>query len=146
MPTTAESTCRFSDAAPVGFVGHWRELGRYGVALNHRRNGRRRQEQFFRRTRRLSWRALACSSGFAYRADPLSRPAEDTALGVGYDGNLDDKHFDLVILGSGSTAFAAALAAQELGKTAIITESRAIGGTCVNRGCLRLKNLIERRS
>jgi mercuric reductase len=51
--------------------------------------------------------------------------------------------FDLVILGSGSTAFAAALRAQELGKTAVMTEERPIGGTCVNRGCLPSKNLIE---
>src|SRR5882724_7419300 len=51
--------------------------------------------------------------------------------------------FDLVILGSGSTAFAAALAAQELGKTAVMTDERPIGGTCVNRGCLPSKNLIE---
>lgn len=52
-------------------------------------------------------------------------------------------HFDLVILGSGSTAFAAALRAQELGKTALLTEERITGGTCVNRGCLPSKNLIE---
>lgn len=52
-------------------------------------------------------------------------------------------HYDLVILGSGSTAFAAALAAQEQGKTAVMTEERVIGGTCVNRGCLPSKNLIE---
>lgn len=52
-------------------------------------------------------------------------------------------HFDLVILGSGSTAFAAALAAQEMGKTAVMTEERVVGGTCVNRGCLPSKNLIE---
>jgi len=51
--------------------------------------------------------------------------------------------FDLVILGSGSTAFAAALRAQELGKTAVMTEERTVGGTCVNRGCLPSKNLIE---
>lgn len=50
---------------------------------------------------------------------------------------------DLVILGSGSTAFAAALTAQALGKTAVMIESRAVGGTCVNRGCLPSKNLIE---
>src|SRR5437660_12331507 len=55
----------------------------------------------------------------------------------------DTAEFDLVILGSGSTAFAAALRAQELGKTAVMTEERAIGGTCVNRGCLPSKNLIE---
>jgi len=53
------------------------------------------------------------------------------------------EQFDLVILGSGSTAFAAALKAAELGKTAVMTESRTVGGTCVNRGCLPSKNLIE---
>jgi mercuric reductase len=53
------------------------------------------------------------------------------------------EQFDLVILGSGSTAFAAALAAQEMGKTAVMTEERIVGGTCVNRGCLPSKNLIE---
>ena len=52
-------------------------------------------------------------------------------------------HFDLVILGSGSTAFAAAIHAASLGKTAAMTESRTLGGTCVNRGCLPSKNLIE---
>ena len=51
--------------------------------------------------------------------------------------------YDLVILGSGSTAFAAALTAQELGKTAVMIENRTVGGTCVNRGCLPSKNLIE---
>ncbi len=52
-------------------------------------------------------------------------------------------HYDLVILGSGSTAFAAAITANELGKTAVMTEDRTVGGTCVNRGCLPSKNLIE---
>lgn len=51
--------------------------------------------------------------------------------------------YDLVILGSGSTAFAAAIRAAELGKTAVMTENRKLGGTCVNRGCLPSKNLIE---
>ncbi len=54
-----------------------------------------------------------------------------------------DEAFDLVILGSGSTAFAAALRAQELGRTVVMTESRTLGGTCVSRGCLPSKNLIE---
>ncbi len=53
------------------------------------------------------------------------------------------QYYDLVILGSGSTAFAAALRAAELGKTAVMTEVRTVGGTCVNRGCLPSKNLIE---
>lgn len=56
---------------------------------------------------------------------------------------MTQQSYDLVILGSGSTAFAAALRAAELGKTAVMTESRTVGGTCVNRGCLPSKNLIE---
>ncbi len=51
-------------------------------------------------------------------------------------------HYDLLILGSGSTAFAAAIRAKDLGKTAVMTEARTLGGTCVNRGCLPSKNLI----
>ncbi len=54
-----------------------------------------------------------------------------------------EAHADLVILGSGSTAFAAALHAAELGKTAVMAEYRTVGGTCANRGCLPSKNLIE---
>ncbi len=56
---------------------------------------------------------------------------------------MKQAHYDLVILGSGSTAFAAALRAQALGKTSVMTEERTTGGTCVNRGCLPSKNLIE---
>jgi mercuric reductase len=52
-------------------------------------------------------------------------------------------HYDLLILGSGSTAFAAATRAADLGKTAVVIEARTLGGTCVNRGCLPSKNLIE---
>lgn len=51
-------------------------------------------------------------------------------------------HYDLLILGSGSTAFAAAVRAKDLGKTSVMTEARTLGGTCVNRGCLPSKNLI----
>ena len=53
------------------------------------------------------------------------------------------ERYDLVILGSGSTAFGAALHAAELGKTVAMTEYRTVGGTCANRGCLPSKNLIE---
>src|SRR5579883_2962744 len=53
------------------------------------------------------------------------------------------ERYDLVILGSGSTAFGAALHAAELGKAVAMTEYRTVGGTCANRGCLPSKNLIE---
>jgi mercuric reductase len=75
----------------------------------------------------------------------VTRATDDTAIrnGAAPSPSGPDEHYDLVILGSGSTAFAAALGAAELGKTAAMTESRTLGGTCVNRGCLPSKNLIE---
>lgn len=51
--------------------------------------------------------------------------------------------FDILILGSGSTAFAAAIKANELGARVGMVERRTLGGTCANRGCLPSKNLIE---
>ena len=51
--------------------------------------------------------------------------------------------YDLFILGSGSTAFAAAIKANDLGARVAMVERRTLGGTCANRGCLPSKNLIE---
>ena len=50
---------------------------------------------------------------------------------------------DLLIVGSGSTAFAAAIRATDLGARVGMVERRTLGGTCANRGCLPSKNLIE---
>ena len=55
----------------------------------------------------------------------------------------DMRHFDVVIVGAGSAAFAAAIKASDLGATVAMIESGAIGGTCVNVGCIPSKNLIE---
>jgi mercuric reductase len=63
-------------------------------------------------------------------------------VGLKTDIRVETRRFDFVILGSGSTAFAAAIRAAELGKTVAMTENRTLGGTCVNRGCLPSKNLI----
>ena len=51
--------------------------------------------------------------------------------------------YDLVILGSGSAAFAAALRGAELEAEVAMLEHDTIGGTCVNRGCIPSKNLIQ---
>ena len=51
--------------------------------------------------------------------------------------------YDLVIVGGGAAAFAAATKANDLGKTAlIINDGLPIGGTCVNVGCMPSKNLL----
>uniref|UniRef100_A0A831UE63 Mercuric reductase n=1 Tax=Geobacter metallireducens TaxID=28232 RepID=A0A831UE63_GEOME len=55
---------------------------------------------------------------------------------------MPDKH-DLIILGSGSTAFAAALRAQSLGARVLMVEKSVLGGTCINWGCVPSKTLIH---
>jgi mercuric reductase len=49
---------------------------------------------------------------------------------------------DLIVLGGGSAAFAAAIKAAELGKRVTLVEGGTIGGTCVNVGCVPSKALI----
>ena len=50
---------------------------------------------------------------------------------------------DLIIIGGGAAAFAAATKAWELGKSALMINSGLpLGGTCVNVGCVPSKNLL----
>lgn len=54
------------------------------------------------------------------------------------------KSYDLVIVGGGAGAFAAAIKADELGaKTALINDGLPLGGTCVNVGCVPSKALLH---
>ena len=49
---------------------------------------------------------------------------------------------DLAVIGSGGAAFAAAIEATMLGKSVVMVERGAFGGTCVNTGCVPSKALI----
>lgn len=51
--------------------------------------------------------------------------------------------YDLMIIGGGSAAFAAAIKGAELGAKVAIVEGGTIGGTCVNIGCVPSKTLIK---
>ncbi|GAA1591692.1 dihydrolipoyl dehydrogenase [Actinomadura kijaniata] len=51
--------------------------------------------------------------------------------------------FDIVVLGGGSGGYACALRAAELGKTVALVERDALGGTCLNRGCIPTKALLH---
>lgn len=53
------------------------------------------------------------------------------------------EQFDLIIIGGGSAGFAAAIKASELGKKFAMIEKGAIGGTCVNVGCVPSKHLLH---
>ncbi len=50
--------------------------------------------------------------------------------------------YDLLIVGSGSAAFAAAIRARDLGASVALCESGTIGGTCVNVGCVPSKAML----
>lgn len=51
--------------------------------------------------------------------------------------------FDLIIIGGGAGAFAAAIKANELGaKTLMVNQGLPLGGTCVNVGCVPSKTLL----
>ena len=53
------------------------------------------------------------------------------------------KDWDLVIIGSGSAAFAAAIEAKSYGAQVLMIEEKKIGGTCVNVGCIPSKALLS---
>lgn len=54
------------------------------------------------------------------------------------------KEFDLVVIGSGPAGYVAAIKAAQLGlKTACIEKYPALGGTCLNVGCIPSKALLQ---
>ncbi|MDE3050652.1 MAG: FAD-dependent oxidoreductase, partial [Nitrospirota bacterium] len=56
---------------------------------------------------------------------------------------FQSSEYDLMTIGGGSAAFAAAIKAAELGARVAIVEEGTIGGTCVNIGCVPSKTLIK---
>ncbi|MEK6617157.1 MAG: FAD-dependent oxidoreductase, partial [Nitrospirota bacterium] len=55
----------------------------------------------------------------------------------------EGRDYDLMTIGGGSAAFAAAIKAAELGARVALVEKGTIGGTCVNIGCVPSKTLIK---
>ena len=56
---------------------------------------------------------------------------------------MTDQQSDLVILGGGSGGYACALRASELGLSVTLIEEAELGGTCLHRGCIPAKELLE---
>ncbi len=51
--------------------------------------------------------------------------------------------FDLVVLGAGTGGYAAAFRASQLGLRVALVDEGKIGGTCLHRGCIPTKALLE---
>ncbi|NHJ00872.1 MAG: dihydrolipoyl dehydrogenase [Candidatus Heimdallarchaeota archaeon] len=50
---------------------------------------------------------------------------------------------DIAIIGGGPAGYVAAIRASQLGAKVILVEKGEIGGTCLNRGCIPTKSLLE---
>jgi mercuric reductase len=53
-----------------------------------------------------------------------------------------DTDYDLLVLGAGSAAFAAAIRGRDAGYRVALAEAGTLGGTCVNVGCVPSKALL----
>ena len=51
--------------------------------------------------------------------------------------------FDLIVLGGGPAGYNAAERASEGGLKTVVIEKRALGGVCLNEGCIPSKTLIH---
>ncbi len=76
-----------------------------------------------------------------YLAGDISLAPPSTSLERA--GAADAFAADLLIIGSGSAAFAAAIEARQLGATVIMIEQNTLGGTCVNIGCVPSKFFLR---
>ncbi len=85
-------------------------------------------------------------AGTRYRVTRVTEPG----AGGGATAADSVRHdYDLVVLGSGGGAFAAAIRGRDLGRGVLLVEQATIGGTCVNVGCIPSKSLLvssERRN
>ena len=51
--------------------------------------------------------------------------------------------FDLVVLGGGPAGYAAALYGASAGMSIAMVEEERVGGTCLHRGCIPAKELLQ---
>ena len=83
---------------------------------------------------------------------PLSHEAVDISetelekSGIETGNSFEKNHnydYDLIVIGGGSAAFSAAIKFADEGKKVCVVENWIIGGTCLNRGCVPSKHLLE---
>ena len=56
---------------------------------------------------------------------------------------MDDADYDVAVLGSGPGGYVAAIRAGQLGMKAVVVERDALGGVCLNWGCIPSKALLR---
>lgn len=53
------------------------------------------------------------------------------------------ERYELIVLGAGPGGYVAAIKAAQMGHRVAVVESRDVGGTCLNRGCIPTKPLVH---
>lgn len=59
---------------------------------------------------------------------------------------MSDQHFDVVVIGGGPAGYGAALYGASAGLGVALVEFDKVGGTCLHRGCIPAKELLETAS
>src|SRR5580700_11283619 len=59
-----------------------------------------------------------------------------------YSGSVAER-FDIAILGGGMGGYPAAIRAAQLGLSVVLVEEDKVGGTCLHRGCIPAKALLQ---
>ncbi len=59
------------------------------------------------------------------------------------EGEPVAEHFDVVVLGGGPGGYAAALYGAAAGLRIALVEEQRVGGTCLHRGCIPAKELLQ---
>lgn len=55
---------------------------------------------------------------------------------------MEDKTYDIIVIGAGPGGYVAAIRAAQLGAKVLVIEKDEVGGVCLNRGCIPTKTLI----
>ena len=73
----------------------------------------------------------------------LETAAGDKAEETAGDVKTVEYHGEVVVLGGGPGGYVAAIRASQRGKKTIIIEYDNLGGTCLNRGCIPTKSMVQ---
>src|SRR2546430_4134397 len=75
---------------------------------------------------------------------PRREPAAASSRAARGSEGMADETYDVAVLGSGTGGYSAALRAAQLGKrVALIERDDRLGGTCLLRGCIPTKALLQ---